>query len=101
MVEDKFSIALMFSTIHLRLEGKVPLPLRNRKLELGSEQHFTFQVTVTLEAGKVPPPPRIEIGLNMNAKENKSFHLRSASAFSNLPPFPAPDFMPEKETCKF
>ena len=73
MVEGEFSVVFMFSAIYLRLEGKVP-----------------------------PPSPRIEIGLNMNAIENKSFHLRSASAFYNFPfPLPAPDFMPEKETCEF
>ena len=63
----------MFSPIYLRLEGKVPPPPRNGKLELGSEQHFTSQVTVTLEVGKVPPHPRIEIGLNMNATEQNHF----------------------------
>ena len=73
VVEDDFPIAFMFSTIYLRLEGKVP-----------------------------PPPPRIEIGLIMNAIENKSFHLRSASAFYNLPtPLPSPYFMPGKKSCEF
>ena len=42
MVEDNFSIAFMFSTIYLRLEGKVPAS-----------------------------PQEIEIGLNMNATEKK------------------------------
>ena len=52
------SIAFMFSPIYLRLEGKVPLT------------------------------PRIDIGLNINAIGNKPFHMRSGSAFYNLPPPP-------------
>ena len=50
-------------------------------------------------------PPEIEIGLN-NAIEKKSFQVRSASAFYNLPPLILPSstlsyFMPEQETCEF
>ena len=56
MVKMIFSIAFIFSTIYLRLEGKVAPHPRKGMLELGSEQHFTFQVTLTLEVGKVPPP---------------------------------------------
>ena len=32
-----------------------------------------------------PPPPEIEIGLNMNAIEQKLFQERSSSTFYNLP----------------
>ena len=60
----------MFSTIYLRLEGKAPC--QEWKVGIRSEQHFTSQVTVTLEVGKVPPP-RIEIGLNMNVTEQNHF----------------------------
>ena len=47
-VRTIISVAFMFSPIYLGLEGKVTPHLSNGKLELGSEQHFTFQVTVTL-----------------------------------------------------
>ena len=51
----------------------------------------------------VPPPLEIEIGLNMNAIEKKSFQERSSSTFYNLPHLPVPlsDSMPEEETGEF
>ena len=82
------------------LWGKVAPPPQNGKLELGSEQHFTFQVTVTLAVGKVPP--RIEIGLNMNALERNHFNWGQQVHFTIYPhPLPSSYFMPEKETCEF
>ena len=90
-----FSIAFMFSTIYLRLGGKVP-PTR---IDNGFFKHEYYRFHSSLVMDFFPiafmfspidwktryPLPRIEIGLNMNAIENKSFHLRSASAFYNLP----------------
>ena len=53
----------------------------------------------------VPPPPQIEIGLNMNAIGKKSFQERSSSTFyqSTPPPFPLSlsDSMHEQETGEF
>ena len=37
----------------------------------------------------------------MNATENKSFHLSEQVHFTIYPSLPAPDFVPEKETCEF
>ena len=68
-----------------------PPPPRNGKLELRSEKHFTFQVTVTLEVDKVPSPTEIEIGLNMNATEKNHFKWHQQVRFTIYPP---PSFLP-------
>ena len=46
---------------------------------------FMFSPIYLRLEDNVTPPPEIEIGLN-NAIEKKSFQVRSASAFYNLPP---------------
>ena len=51
-----------------------------------------------------PPPPQIEIGLNMNAIGKKSFQERSSSTFyQSTPSLPLSlsDSMPEQETGEF
>ena len=50
-----------------------------------------------------PPPPQIEIGLNMNAIGKKSFQERSSSTFYQSTPLPLSlsDSMPEQETGEF
>ena len=52
-----------------------------------------------------PPPPEIEIGLNMNAIEQNHFKRGQQVHFTIYPPphFPVPlsDSMPEQETGEF
>ena len=48
-------------------------------------------------------PPKIEIGLNMNAIEKNHFKRGHQVHFTIYPPFPVPlsDSMPEQETGEF
>ena len=74
----------MFSTIYLRLEGKVPPP-RNEKLGIHVKVTFWFRLMY--------PPLENGIGPNMNAIGKKSFQVGSSSRFYNLPsppPLPGP-----------
>ena len=76
-------------------------------------EKFKSQVNVTfwfsgqsdiLVLADVPPPPEIEIGLNMNAIEQNHFKRGHQVHFTiYLPPFPVPlsDSMPEQETGEF
>ena len=54
-------------------------------------------------ADVLPPPPEVEIGLNMNAIEQNHFKRGHQVYFTIYPPFPVPlsDSMPEQETGEF
>ena len=67
--------------------------------KLKSQVNVTFQFWLMY-----PPPPEIEIGLNMNAIEQNHFKRGHQVHFTIYPPpFPVPlsDSMPEKETGEF
>ena len=66
MVEDNFSEAFMFSTIYLRLQGKVP-PLQEWKDGIGVRVTFYCSGRSDIGSWQGTPSPKIEIGLNMNA----------------------------------
>ena len=63
----------MFSPIYLRLEDNVPLP---PEWKVGIRVRVTFYLSGHSDIGGwqgTPPPPEIEIGLNMNAIEKNNF----------------------------
>ena len=85
MVEDNFSITFMFSTIYLRLEGKVP-PSQEWKVGIMVRVTFYFLGHSDIGGWQGTPPPRNWNWTKHECNRKKSFQLRSASAFYNLPP---------------
>ena len=81
--------------MYLRLEGNVPRPPRNGKVEISGQSDI-------LVLADISP---LEIELNMNAIEKNHFKRGHQVHFTIYPPppFPVPlsDSMPEQETGEF
>ena len=86
-----FSIAFMFGTIYLRLEGKVSPPPRNGNFFKHEYYRMFFSIAFMFSpiylrlAGDVPHPPRIELGSHMSQVSE----VNECILQSNPPPLPS------------